>query len=75
MKDEYQNKLFCSKCGIVMSDYRTWGIAKNLFYSTDGDYYKYEYSKYEYCCKSCERNSKIDDVLNQNQIQNQLDNL
>jgi hypothetical protein len=75
MKDEYQNMLFCSKCGIVISDNRIWEIAKKLFYSVDGDYYKYEYSKDEYCCKSCERDSKIDDVINQNQSLNQLNNL
>jgi hypothetical protein len=62
MKDEYQNMLFCSKCGIVINDNRHWEITKKL-YSVDCDYYKYEYSKDEYCCKSCERNSKMDIIL------------
>jgi hypothetical protein len=73
MKEEYQNKLFCSKCGIVISDNRIWEITKKLFYSVD--VIDVEVEKDEYCCKSCERDSKIDDVFNQNQSLNQLENL
>ena len=76
MKDEYQNMLFCSKCGIVINDNRHWEIIKKLFYSIDSGSFSYkEHSKDEYCCKSCERDSKIDYVLNQNQSLNQLESL
>jgi hypothetical protein len=63
MKEEYQNKLFCSKCGIIISDNRIWEITKKLFYSVDGDYYKYENSYDKYLCKSCERDFKINELL------------
>lgn len=63
MKEEYNKIPVCYKCGDTL-DYITMLKTKQmLFYSTDGDYYKYENSYDKYLCKSCERNSKIDKIL------------
>ena len=63
MKEEYAKIPICHKCNDTL-DYTTmWKTTKILFYSTDGDYYKYENSYDKCLCKSCERDSKIDEIL------------
>jgi hypothetical protein len=63
MKEINQDKQVCNCCGGTLSWREINQKSRELFYSYDGDYYKYHNSYKEYNCDACVRNKKICEIL------------
>jgi ribosomal protein L34E len=55
--------IVCHCCGNPLSWCEINQKNRELFYSYDGDYYKYSKSYKEYICDSCVRDIKINTIL------------
>lgn len=63
MKEINQDKQVCNCCGGPLSWREINQRCRELFYSYDGDYYKYQNSYKEYNCDVCVRDKKICEIL------------
>jgi hypothetical protein len=58
--------ILCHCCRTKLSWIEINNKCKELFYSYDGDYYKYSNSYKEYICDACVRDGKINAILSSN---------